>query len=258
MPGLVKIGMTDRNDVQRRMTELFTTGVPFPFECVIAKEIEDREAATVESALHRAFSPYRANESREFFQIESEQAEVLLQILPGRDVTPAIDKQLAGSSPEDTAAAEEFKKRRAKTNEEEFLASFTGHGRDVYERVLALGRQQGMAIKWGVSGFSLNVLHEGARIVVCYGYPPASPYRGRIHTDFSMATTKANVPPEKIEAHRKIALDGRLFVHVGRFNELACDTDRALDEPQITEITQWLWGFVELIRTHATSTQDQR
>ena len=33
MPGLVKIGMTDRDDVQRRMSDLYTTGVPLPFEC---------------------------------------------------------------------------------------------------------------------------------------------------------------------------------------------------------------------------------
>ena len=44
MPGLVKIGMTDRDDVQRRMRDLYSTGVPLPFECVIAREIEDREA----------------------------------------------------------------------------------------------------------------------------------------------------------------------------------------------------------------------
>ena len=38
MPGIVKIGMTEREDVQRRMTELYSTGVPLPFECVIARQ----------------------------------------------------------------------------------------------------------------------------------------------------------------------------------------------------------------------------
>ena len=42
MPGLVKIGMTDRDDVKRRMSDLYTTGVPLPFECLAAREIEDR------------------------------------------------------------------------------------------------------------------------------------------------------------------------------------------------------------------------
>ena len=39
-----------RPDVQRRMSDLYTTGVPLPFDCVIAREIEDREAA---DCLHR-------------------------------------------------------------------------------------------------------------------------------------------------------------------------------------------------------------
>ena len=39
MPGIVKIGMTDRDDVRRRMSDLYTTGVPLPFDCVVAREI---------------------------------------------------------------------------------------------------------------------------------------------------------------------------------------------------------------------------
>ena len=55
MPGMVTIGMTDRPDVQRRMGELYSTGVPLPFECVIARQIEDREAGDIENALHIAW-----------------------------------------------------------------------------------------------------------------------------------------------------------------------------------------------------------
>ena len=57
MPGIVKIGMTDRLEVQPRMRDLYTTGVPLPFDCVIAREIEDKEAAEIERALHTAFDP---------------------------------------------------------------------------------------------------------------------------------------------------------------------------------------------------------
>ena len=32
MPGLVKIGMTVRPDIQQRMRDLYTTGVPLPFD----------------------------------------------------------------------------------------------------------------------------------------------------------------------------------------------------------------------------------
>ena len=61
MPGIVKIGMTDNPDVQLRMGQLYTTGVPLPFDCVIAREIADREAGEIESALHTAFGPNRIN-----------------------------------------------------------------------------------------------------------------------------------------------------------------------------------------------------
>ena len=45
MPGIAKIGIPDRTDVQLRMSELYSTGVPLPCECVIAQQIEDRVAA---------------------------------------------------------------------------------------------------------------------------------------------------------------------------------------------------------------------
>ena len=99
MPGMVKIGMTDRPDVQRRMGELYSTGVPLPFECVIARQIEDREAGDIENALHIAFGPHRVSDSREFFGTEPEQAEALLRVMPGQDVTPRVSEQEAELEP---------------------------------------------------------------------------------------------------------------------------------------------------------------
>ena len=140
MPGIVKIGMTDREDVQRRMTELYSTGVPFPFDCVIARQIEVTEAAKVESALHTAFGPHRINQSREFFKIDPEQVTVLLQVMPGQDVTPRISEEIAALQPEDSEAASAYKRRQDWTNEEEFLGSLNENGKRVYERVLASGQ----------------------------------------------------------------------------------------------------------------------
>ena len=39
MPGLVKIGMTTQEDIDKRMKELYTTGVPVPFECKFACKV---------------------------------------------------------------------------------------------------------------------------------------------------------------------------------------------------------------------------
>ena len=94
MPGLVKIGKTSRDDPQARMKELYKpSGVPLPFECVIAVEVEDDPDGGLEKAIHTAFAPYRLNPSREFFQIEPLQVEALLKAWPGKDVTPQVNKE---------------------------------------------------------------------------------------------------------------------------------------------------------------------
>ena len=69
MPGIVNIGATDRPDVQHRMGDLYMTGVPFPFDCVIARKIEHRAVAEIERTLHTAFGPNRINPFREFFKV---------------------------------------------------------------------------------------------------------------------------------------------------------------------------------------------
>ena len=41
MPGLVKIGKTTQNDVTTRISQLYTTGVPLPFDCEYAVKVAD-------------------------------------------------------------------------------------------------------------------------------------------------------------------------------------------------------------------------
>ena len=116
MPGIVKIGKTNRDGPQVRMNELYTTGVPLPFECAIAIDTNDEQAATLEKALHTAFAPYRLNPSREFFEIEPYQAEAILQVWPGEDVTPEVNAESDDLDPSDREAAKRFKRRRSNLN----------------------------------------------------------------------------------------------------------------------------------------------
>lgn len=92
MPGLVKIGKTTRNSVMTRMNELYSSGVPYPYECEYAVEVDDCTA--VEKALHTAFHPNRVNPRREFFAIDPEQALAILKIVGGSDVTPMVNEDL--------------------------------------------------------------------------------------------------------------------------------------------------------------------
>jgi len=91
-PNLVKIGITTRDEVNVRMSELYTTGVPLPFECVYAGKVDDPKK--VEAALHHAFLNTRVNPSREFFDIDESQAIAILKLLTNEDVTPVISNEL--------------------------------------------------------------------------------------------------------------------------------------------------------------------
>lgn len=117
MPGIVKIGKTSRDDPQVRMNELYSTGVPLPFECAIAIETEDEQATEIEKALHTAFAPQRVNPSREFFEIEPLQVEAILRICPGKDVTPQVNKETEEElDATDREAVKRFKSSRPNLN----------------------------------------------------------------------------------------------------------------------------------------------
>ncbi len=64
MPGLVKIGGTSRENVQARMDELYSTGVPAPFTCQIVRRVD--RYVEVESALHTVFEPSRVPSGASF------------------------------------------------------------------------------------------------------------------------------------------------------------------------------------------------
>lgn len=87
MPDLVKIGRT--TDLNRRLSELYGSGVPVPFECALALEVED--AAETERLLHDAFGDHRVNQKREFFDISAQRVIAAMRLTGGKDVTPATD-----------------------------------------------------------------------------------------------------------------------------------------------------------------------
>ena len=99
MPGIIKIGITSAEDVESRMRSLDQTGVPLPFECYYAAEVE--KASDVEKALHSAFDDMRVRQNREFFRLDPYRAKVIIELLAVNDVTP---REQVVSSAEDTEA----------------------------------------------------------------------------------------------------------------------------------------------------------
>lgn len=109
MPRMVKIGKTGRG-LETRLNDLYTTGVPLPFECAYAARVEDMDK--VEKAFHNAFGPYRVNPRREFFEIEPEQAIGLLDLMKLEDMTPAIQAEAEQVDVQAKASAEKLKRSR--------------------------------------------------------------------------------------------------------------------------------------------------
>lgn len=116
MPGLVKIGKTSRKDMKARLRELYTTGVPLPFECRYACRVRLSHMDELERALHEAFAPDRVNSSREFFRIAPEQALPFLRLLSHiteGDATAEVSSELESEmNPEDVAALAKSRSRR--------------------------------------------------------------------------------------------------------------------------------------------------
>jgi hypothetical protein len=116
MENLIKIGKTTRNDVQTRMRELYTTGVPVPFECVHASEVKD--ATATEKALHEAFAHSRINPKREFFKLSPTAPIAILKLIELQNITKAFSDEMTISK-EDNVVLEKFKSKRPALNFQE-------------------------------------------------------------------------------------------------------------------------------------------
>ena len=86
MPGLVKIGMTTQEDIDKRMKELYTTGVPVPFECKFACKVKKSDCLKIEKALHKAFDPQRIGLQKGDVLIWKDDPSIFVTILSERKV----------------------------------------------------------------------------------------------------------------------------------------------------------------------------
>jgi hypothetical protein len=108
MPGLVKIGMTDDANPDSRVSQLYSTGVPLPFDVEYACRVDN--ALEVERSLHIAFGPQRVNPRREFFRIDPSQAIAFLRLLDRPDAT----SELAHEVEQDPVSQQALRDARAR------------------------------------------------------------------------------------------------------------------------------------------------
>jgi len=108
MPGIIKIGLT-RDSVESRLSQLNChSGVPLPFECFFAAEVD--ECFRVERILHQLFSDYRLNPKREFFRLDPEKVVLAISVGKFKEVTPGI----IIADEDDKEALEKERERRPK------------------------------------------------------------------------------------------------------------------------------------------------
>ena len=113
MPGIVKIGMTEKQSIEKRMKDLYGTGVPLPFKCEFACYVKASDCKRIEQALHTAFAPNRVNANREFFRIDPLQAIAILEIFQQRNATEEVTQEIENDlTPDDKAAQEKAKSKR--------------------------------------------------------------------------------------------------------------------------------------------------
>lgn len=92
MPGLVKIGRTERS-VSERVGELSAhTGVPTSF--TVVKEYAVKNSVEAEKAIHERLSDFRVNDNREFFKMEAEDAiDIIESLLPSTETRRDYERE---------------------------------------------------------------------------------------------------------------------------------------------------------------------
>ena len=114
MPGLIKLGKSGRG-AKMRMSELYTTGVPYPFECLYAARFPNMDEA--EKTFHLVFDDYRVNPKREFFDVDPEKPIQMLKTFSteAEDITEEIQLEAEQVDPDSIPSieiVEKLKKNR--------------------------------------------------------------------------------------------------------------------------------------------------
>lgn len=112
MPGYVKIGLTQQNDVGERVRQLDNTSLPMPFECYFAAHVPD--CRKVERTLHFVFGERRVRRNREFFTIEPDLAKAIIELV-AIDQVKLSDAEQAIDKTERREIEQERKRREVRT-----------------------------------------------------------------------------------------------------------------------------------------------
>lgn len=187
MPGLVKIGRTSREGANSRIGELYSTGVPVPFQLEFAARVQNAEE--VERALHLAFGPNRVNPKREFFRIDPEQAIAILKLFHTEDATAEIVKQPTNLDQQSITAAETLRSRRPNLNFDEMGIPGGSTLQSIHDETVVVV-VSAKKVRWGDEEMSLTAATRRVLGLESYSVAPAPhwTYEGRSLKDIYIET----------------------------------------------------------------------
>ena len=126
-----------------------------------------------------------------------------------------------------------------KVNEEQFLSSLDKNGLGVFRHIFKFAKENGLMLKWGSRGFSLNVELDGGFVGLFVGYPPESVFKQTVYTEFEAITKKVSNPEDIIDFYTERLKNLGYFIKAK--SNLKWTIDRAYTE---NEVDQFL-GIVE-------------
>lgn len=90
-----------------------------------------------------------------------------------------------------------------KVDEKQFLSSLDKNGLTVFQQIFEFAKRNGLNIRWGSKGFSLNVELDAGFVGLFFGYPPSSIFKQSIYTGFEEIIKKVNRSEEIIKFYKE-------------------------------------------------------
>lgn len=104
---------------------------------------------------------------------------------------------------------EEFIKQKLKSSsqlpkidKETFLKSLDENGLNIFKELFKFAEREGLLLRWGSKGFSLNLELGNEFVGLCFGYPPNSVFKQSIYSGFEEITKKVSDPEDIIESYK--------------------------------------------------------
>lgn len=132
------------------------------------------------------------------------------QIIPIKE----IEDYLIGIS---NKKQENIRAAAKKLDREAFLSKLTSNGRLMFSELFKFADENGLFVRWGTSGFSLNMRlkESGDFLGLCFGYEPKSVFKQSIYTGFEGVVKKIKNGEEIVELYRQWISKNDFFTQVG-------------------------------------------